>query len=132
MELVKRKIDVERSRTAAHSLSGALLQRSVFRHRAEIICTILLAVAGALLCCPPLAVLALRRVGRLAAHPATIAKLHNLFPRGALIYCTVYRDARCKQPVLQNAAQRFSAVTAMPIPWHCITATLKAEIMGLM
>jgi hypothetical protein len=36
---------------------------------------ILLAVPGALLRCPPLAVLALRRVIRLALHPATPAKL---------------------------------------------------------
>jgi len=43
----------------------------------------LLAVAGALLRCVPLAVLALRRVTRLASHPATTAKLHNLFLRGA-------------------------------------------------
>ena len=70
----------------------------------EITCTFLLAVDGALLCCPPLAVLALRRVGeeyplesgyrfagvgqcptkpllhRLASHPPTAAKMHNLFP----------------------------------------------------
>jgi hypothetical protein len=42
----------------------------------------LLAVAGALRRCPPLAVLALRRVGRLALHPATTAKMHNLLLRG--------------------------------------------------
>jgi hypothetical protein len=41
-----------------------------------------LAVAGALRCCPPLAVLALRRVGRLALHPATTAQMHNLLLRG--------------------------------------------------
>jgi hypothetical protein len=43
----------------------------------------LLAVAGALLRYAPLAVLALRRVACLASHPATAAKLHKLFLRGA-------------------------------------------------
>jgi hypothetical protein len=52
------------------------------RARAGIICTFLLAVAGALRRCPPLAVLALRRVERLALHPATTAKMHNLSLRG--------------------------------------------------
>ena len=37
-----------------------------------------------LLCCAPLAVLALRRVARLVSHPAMDAKLHNLFLRGPL------------------------------------------------
>jgi len=46
-------------------------------------CEVLLAVAGALLRCAPLAVLALRRVARLASHPATAAKCHNLFLHGA-------------------------------------------------
>ena len=65
-------------------------QRHALWHRTGISCTIFLAVAGALRCCPPLAVPALRRVVRLAAHPATTAKLHNLFLRGAFqhaIYC---------------------------------------------
>ncbi|OGB20779.1 MAG: hypothetical protein A3I66_19375 [Burkholderiales bacterium RIFCSPLOWO2_02_FULL_57_36] len=44
----------------------------------------MLAGAGALLRCPPLAVLVLRRVGRLASPPAPTAKLHNLFLRGPL------------------------------------------------
>jgi hypothetical protein len=78
------------------------------RARAGISCKFLLAVAGALRRCPPLAgrvsackripfrrriacdpkpllhlaVLALRRVGRLALHPATTAKMHNLSLRG--------------------------------------------------
>src|SRR5262245_37834507 len=51
------------------------------RRRAEITWAISLAVAGALLRCAPLAVLALRRVTRLAAHPATTAKLPKLFLR---------------------------------------------------
>src|SRR4051794_18363520 len=56
---------------------------SGLRRRAGISCTILLAVAGALLRCVLLAVLALRRVTRLALHPATTARMHNLFRRGA-------------------------------------------------
>ncbi|AMP07181.1 hypothetical protein CPter91_4888 [Collimonas pratensis] len=43
------------------------------------------AVAGALLPLlrsPPLAVLALRRVGRLASHPAKAAQMPNLLPNG--------------------------------------------------
>ncbi|AMP16921.1 hypothetical protein CPter291_4703 [Collimonas pratensis] len=40
------------------------------------------AVTGALLRCPPLAVLALRRVGRLASHPAKAAQMPNLLPNG--------------------------------------------------
>jgi hypothetical protein len=43
----------------------------------------LLAVTGALLRCAPLAVLALRRIARLASHPATTAKLPKLFLRDA-------------------------------------------------
>jgi hypothetical protein len=65
----------------------------VSRARAGMSCTFLLVVAGALqracssfcwlrTCCPPLAVLALRRVGRLASHAATTAKMHNLSLRG--------------------------------------------------
>jgi anti-anti-sigma factor len=50
----------------------------------------LLAVAGALQRCAPLAVPALRRVARLASHPATIAKLHNLFLRSALAHCATF------------------------------------------
>jgi hypothetical protein len=67
-------------RVVANVVLGATM---ILRHRAEISCTILLAVPGALQRCPPLAVLALRRVVRLAAHPATTAKLHTLFLRGA-------------------------------------------------
>ena len=40
---------------------------------------ILTALPGALLRCPPLAVLALRRVGRLASHPARAAQMTHLF-----------------------------------------------------
>ena len=43
-------------------------------------CSFLLAVAGALRRCSPLAVLALRHVERLATHPATTAKMYNLLP----------------------------------------------------
>jgi hypothetical protein len=45
---------------------------------------LLAAVAGALRRGPPLAVLALRRVGRLALHPAATAKMNNLLLRGLL------------------------------------------------
>src|SRR5690606_10272311 len=44
--------------------------------RTETSCTILRALAGALLRCAPLAVLALRRAARLASHPAMATKLH--------------------------------------------------------
>ncbi len=59
------------------------------RHRTGISCTILLAVAGALLRCRALAVLVPRRTRRLALHPATAAKLHTLFLRGALTRLTM-------------------------------------------
>jgi len=62
---------------------GGAALHPIFWHRTEISCTILLVVVGALPRCAPLAVLALRRVARLASHPATTAKLHNLFLRGA-------------------------------------------------
>jgi hypothetical protein len=38
------------------------------------------AVPGALLCCQLLAVLALRRIWRLALHPGTAAQISNLIP----------------------------------------------------
>ncbi len=57
-------------------LPGATLVQ--LRPRAGISCTFSLVVAGALLRCPPLAVLARRRVVRLASHPAMPAKMHNL------------------------------------------------------
>jgi hypothetical protein len=53
------------------------------RARAGIICTFLLAIAGALRRCPPLAVLALRRVGRLASHPATKVVIEKFNQGGA-------------------------------------------------
>ena len=56
----------------------------LLRVRAGISCTILLAIAGALLRCAPLAVPALRRVAHLASPPAMAAKWHNLFLRGPL------------------------------------------------
>ena len=82
---------------------------SGIRARQGINCTFWLAKAGALLRCPPLAVLALRRVGeeyplasgyrfagvgqcptkpllhRLALHPAVAAKMHNLFLDGPYV-----------------------------------------------
>ncbi len=67
--------------TAAQTIVS---QMASLRGHAEISCTILLAAAGALLRCAPLAVLALRRIARLASHPATTAKLHSLFLREPL------------------------------------------------
>jgi len=54
--------------------------RPEVRHRAEISCTILTAVAGALLRCLTLAVLVPRRARRLALHPATTARIAQLIP----------------------------------------------------
>jgi hypothetical protein len=64
----------------------------------------LLAVAGALLRCTPLAVLALRRVGRLALHRATTAKMHNLSLRGRLAFVPAHKI------IMRALLSRFAAV----------------------
>lgn len=67
---------------------------------------------GALLCWPPFAVIALRRVVCLASHSVLFAKISYLFPDE---YFAAYNPYRCKQssPHFMNAVLPLSIGTQL-------------------
>ncbi len=73
-------------------------------------------VAGTLRRCASLAVLVLQRVARLAAHPATSAKLHNLFLRGPLAIECLFK---CKSNQIRLTFDTELAFDIQAMCFHC-------------